>query len=221
MQKNTFGLVILFYLLSGSASAASKKWFLGLTIGKTASYLNSFTGIYSNGSQSATASASYFATAQSIEYGLDFWVTSKDNWGFISGIQYQNDFNPYTTDLAVSENFPTTNRNVYLPGQMNLKAKTDMAYIGTVHRWDMVYVPIGLVYGQTSLKYTPLSPSHKIEIQSGFGLLFGVGWIIDDQFAIEYISRSSVSKYTETNGAEKFEASAAIGTAALNLRILL
>lgn len=142
----------------------------------------------------------------SIELGLDFWNSTQNSWGLISGISWTPDRKAKSASVN-GTSVPVS----------DAKMASTFIYLGTHYRWESFYIPLGLTYSIN--RFTPdASSTADHEIKNGVGALVGLGWFIGDRFALDLIGKSSVVDVeTKQNGAIETE-KGTISTGTFSLR---
>jgi len=202
-MKSIFAVFTLFLGISSAALADVR---VGLNIGYSPSYLANLTG---GGTSSGTPYTINYALSYSnvAEFGLDLWSAPQNSWGFISGFQYGGE---RSLSSGTANGFP-----VVTAGDTT-KFQTHFIYGGWLYRWSSFYLPIGLTYGMT--KFTTAAAGITAESKNGFGLQFGIGWFLGDNFVIEYIGRSATTELNLTSNTGNETTTGTIGSANLNLK---
>ncbi|MEK2687857.1 hypothetical protein [Bdellovibrio sp. GT3] len=90
-------------------------------------------------------------------------------------------------------------------------------YAGTAYRWEIFYIPLALNYNIVYFQPAPLTFG-SIEAKNGIGAHLGVGWFINDHFALEFIGRSAMTELNLTNSTGTSKNKGTIASTSLLLR---
>lgn len=143
----------------------------------------------------------------SAEFGIDIWNVNKQSWGLITGLQISGK-RELTEGEVNGVKIDTTT-----PSD---KIGTSFAYVGGAYLWQQFYIPVGMTYGMT--KYETVDAATTADVKSGIGFLFGFGYFITENFAIEYIGRSALTTVTFKTGSTSEEVKGVISAPLLNIK---
>lgn len=192
---------------TSSSRSIGSNWKFGLGLGYSPVYLVNLSG--SGSLTGAPYSVSYdFQYQYSTSIQLDYWNLSRNNFGFISGFQYEPQRTIYTGKL--------NGINVNVANVTFAKFQTNFLYIGAAYRWNIFYIPVGLTYGMHTV--APASNIGTTTTENGFGYMLGLGWFVKDNFVIEYSARTAAIKMSYVNGTDFENVSGTVAASVLSFK---
>lgn len=202
-----FSFVCFFSQVCFSAGGGGD-WKFGIGLGTSLNYLVALSGTgVSAGTPYFTTQTFQHEAATSI--ALDFRSLNRNSWGMIGGLEYET-ARALTKFTANGLNGTVTSANAF-------KFQTHFIHFGTAYRWDIFYIPLGLAYGLT--KFTPATgATYTGTAENGMGAYIGMGWYVNDNFVIEYVSRSATTTLKLVAGADNETTTGTIGSALLGVK---
>lgn len=184
-------------------STPQRQWQFGVQLGYSPNYLAKLSG---DGTVSGTPTNIDYDLEYkgAVEVGFNAWFAPQHSWGFISGIQLGAE-----RDLDKL----TMNGVTYTANGQTSKFQTHFLYAGTLYRWESFYIPLAFTIGIN--KFTPAGTGDG-EASNGFGVMLGLGWFFNNNWAVEFSSRSTTTKLKLSSGSDSIEVDGAIGSALLS-----
>ena len=141
-------------------------------------------------SSSSTTFDSEINFESAFSIGYEYQEAKKESWGKAFGVSYHTKREVDSFDLN-GETLQATGDAAEIT---MLKLNANLIY-----RWDIFYIPFGI--NLTTVSYDPpANYDGTVDSTGGLGFNFGLGWFINDQFAIEYMSSSSVWELEADDG---------------------
>lgn len=201
-------ILSLFFLFLTCTTYAKDTWQLGLALGYSPVYMVNLSGSgIVSGSRYNINYTLLYEAVPSLQ--LDFRKLGKNGWGLLMGLEYEP-ARKMTQGIA-------NGLNMTLSSSTTSKYQTNFFHFGTAYRWDIFYLPIGITYGMTTFWSAPASTAN-VSITNGFGAIIGMGWYVNDNFAIEYVSRSAATTLNFTEGADSELTSGTLAASVLALK---
>lgn len=206
-MKFIFSFLILIFSQFCFSASTSSDWKFGIGAGYSLSYLVSLSGggVISGVPYTQTYN---FMHASTTSIALDFRKLNRNGWGPVGGFEYEP-ARPVTLLISNGTSSTITSANTF-------KYQTNFLHFGAAYRWDIFYIPLALAYGLTTFTPAPGAPSGSTE--NGVGFYFGFGWYINDNFVIEYVSRSATTSLKFVAGADNETTTGTIGSALLGVK---
>lgn len=198
-----FFIASFFLLLSASNAFAEYKFAINLGFSPNYTLTQNVTTTVGGIPMKVEAKAEFNS---SFEFGVDFWNSTPNSWGLISGVSM-------TPDRKV--------KSVTVNGASTLVKDVKMAstflYLGTHYRWESFYIPFGLTYSINRFTPDP-STTADLEVKNGIGAIIGIGWFIGDRLSLDLIGKSSVVDLETTESGVTHTEKGSISTGTFSLR---
>lgn len=147
-------------------------------------------GWVSNGGGGFTLTEMTIEFASAMEFGVDFWDTSHNSWGMISGVS--------TIPDRESKRVKMIGQTVSATG---LKMGSTFLYLGAHYRWESFYIPFGLTYSFNRIKSSSTS-AESLQVKNGVGAIIGLGWFLNDHLALGLTGKSSAVQLEATENGQ-------------------
>lgn len=192
-------------LFIGLSSQARADYKLGLNIGFSPNYTINTTGTTTSNGTSVNVDVTIDFDS-SMEFGLDYWNSTQNSWGLISGVS--------TTPERKSKTVKAAGISVPMT---DLKISSTFLYVGAHYRWQSFYIPLGITYSINRIS-TNSNTNGDLKVKNGIGALIGIGWFIDDRFAIDLLGKSSVVDLESSENGVSSTDKGTIATGTFSLR---
>ena len=154
---------------------------------------DSLTG--SAGTTAFTGKAKYITNA-SPGFLIEGFSSNVDAWGFNFGLSIDGKRKLTSYETTINSGGTSVLTSGATSGDPALTIST--LYFNAIYRWTMFYIPFGLNFSGVAVDNPPPA---LLGLKGNVGAQLGIGFLIDDRFALEIISRAlTVTAQSYTSG---------------------
>ncbi len=160
-----------------TSEANSRRWRFALGAGYILGSNTEFDDVKISAGGNTVSGEAEFDLEQTFVIAIEGRYSPRQSWGFMGGLNYEGERKIEGGSVS-GPGFQVTF------GALNEKVQVTTLYGSAVYRWDSFYLPFGLNYSVLKYKADPSSAA-SVDEGGGIGAQLGVGWIFQDQFALE------------------------------------
>lgn len=130
-----------------------------------------------------------FVLENTLTLNLESRYVPQNSWGFIWGGSYDLPRKPKNAKIKM-------NSTSVVVDSFDSKDTVQFfnIYLNTLYRWKNLYIPFGL--NGTYIHYTAgANFTGNLQVSSGIGYQFGLGYYVNDKWVMEFMSRAIVTKF--------------------------